>query len=117
MQGAITFLKSEFAYLAIFVLGFSVFVLCSEHFQGLTTFAFIVGSITSLLCGYIGMRIATKTNVRVTFLSSGKNEENALSSAFVMAYRGGIVMGFCLVSMALSVLTLLIIVYMGNRVI
>jgi inorganic pyrophosphatase len=59
------------------------------------------------------MTIATKTNSRVTFLASqGKDEETRYSSAFVMAYRGGIVMGFCLVSMALFFLTVLVILYM-----
>jgi inorganic pyrophosphatase len=44
------------------------------------------------------------------------NLENgsSLQSAFNVAFRGGCVMGFCLVSLALMVLTILIIIYKGN---
>ena len=75
--------------------------------------AFIVGALTSLLSGFIGMTVATKTNVRVTYSAAYNypNKELALSSAFNVAFTGGTVMGFCLISLALAILTILIIVY------
>ncbi len=58
------------------------------------------------------MMVATMTNVRVTYTAATYvDESNSLKNAFNVAFRGGMVMGFCLVSLALSVLTLLIFVY------
>ena len=77
-----------------------------------TTIAFLIGAGTSLLSGYIGMYIATRANVRVTYLAAtGKTEEESLKNAFNMAFMGGCVMGFCLVSLALSILLVIIIIF------
>ena len=62
-----------------------------------TAFAFAIGAITSMLCGAIGMMIATYTNYRVTFNA----KSSGLAEAFRTAYRGGCVMGFALVSIGL----------------
>lgn len=67
--------------------------------KGYTTAAFFIGSITSILSGYIGMRIATYTNVRTT-----KEAAEDINLGFVVAYRGGQVLGFVLVGLALLVL-------------
>ena len=64
-----------------------------------TTLAFIVGACTSIACGYIGMRIAVYTNVRTT-----KECCHDIGAGFVVAYRGGQVLGFVLVGLALLVL-------------
>jgi len=62
--------------MGIFVVIFSVVVMLLVDFadpvKGITirfyaTSAFIVGSITSMICGYIGMSIATKANYRTTY--------------------------------------------------
>lgn len=71
-----------------------------------TSSAFLVGAFTSILCGGIGMKIATFTNYRVTF-----EARSGLANAFRTAYRGGTVMGFTLVSLALASLLILIIVF------
>lgn len=71
-----------------------------------TTSAFIIGGFTSILSGYIGMRIAVYTNVRTT-----KECAEDIHKGFVVAYRGGQVLGFVLVGLALLVLQLVIIVY------
>jgi inorganic pyrophosphatase len=49
-----------------------------------TTAAFLVGGVTSIISGYIGMKIAVHTNVRVT-----KECAESISKGFVVAYRGG----------------------------
>lgn len=49
-----------------------------------TTIAFVVGGLTSIISGYIGMRIAVYTNVRTT-----KECATDISNGFVVAYRGG----------------------------
>jgi inorganic pyrophosphatase len=71
-----------------------------------TTAAFIVGGFTSILSGYIGMRIAVYTNVRTT-----KECAEDIHKGFVVAYRGGQVLGFVLVGLALFILQILIIIY------
>lgn len=58
------------------------------------------------------MMVATKSNIRVTFAAATyTNDEDGLKNAFNVAFRGGCVMGFCLVSLALSVLAALIFIY------
>lgn len=77
-----------------------------------TTASFLLGAITSVISGYIGMYIATRTNFRVTYLTAtGRTDAEAFQNAFNAAFKGGCVMGFFLVSLALSILTVLIIVF------
>lgn len=71
-----------------------------------TTIAFLVGGFTSIVSGFIGMKIATYTNVRTTFESA-----EDIHKGFVVAYRGGQVLGFILVGLALLILQCIIIVY------
>lgn len=60
------------------------------------------------------MWIATRTNVRVTFMAATyKNEEDALKHAFNVAFKGGCVMGFCLVSLGLIVLAIILSIYIS----
>jgi inorganic pyrophosphatase len=49
-----------------------------------TTVAFLIGGSTSILAGYIGMRVAVYTNVRTT-----KECASDIHDGFVVAYRGG----------------------------
>lgn len=71
-----------------------------------TTAAFIVGGFTSILAGYIGMKIAVYTNVRTT-----KECAVSIQDGFRVAYRGGQVLGFTLVGLALLVLVILLEIY------
>merc|ERR1712087_150939 len=115
-EGAITFLKKEYCYLSIFIFFFGVLVMCVVDVpwkQGdgsfafpYTTVAFIVGAITSMFSGYIGMKIATAANVKVTYLCNID-----IDLGFRVAYRGGQVLGFCLVGLALLILEVLILAY------
>ena len=73
-----------------------IFVLLERMQTAYTATAFMVGALTSMLCGAIGMWIATFTNYRVSYLATG-----GLPEAFRTAYRGGCVMGFALVSIGL----------------
>jgi K(+)-stimulated pyrophosphate-energized sodium pump len=61
-----------------------------------TAMAFLIGGIVSMLCGAIGMLIATRTNFRTAFCA-----QISLSKAFRTAYRGGCAIGFALVSLGL----------------
>ena len=113
-QGANTFLFQEYIYIAVFIVFFSIIILIIDSIKAYTMIAFILGSLTSIVSGYIGMYVATRANSRVTFMAATNLEDNtALQKAFNVAFRGGSVMGFILVSLALAILALIIIIYMG----
>lgn len=70
------------------------------------TSAFVLGAVTSIVCGYVGMAISVRANVRTTKLAN-----ESLARAFVLAFRGGAVLGFVLVGLGLLNLQLLIMLY------
>eukprot|EP00997_Jenningsia_sp_PLL12_P001307 NODE_120_length_2464_cov_95.673706_g107_i0.p1 GENE.NODE_120_length_2464_cov_95.673706_g107_i0~~NODE_120_length_2464_cov_95.673706_g107_i0.p1 ORF type:complete len:731 (-),score=159.45 NODE_120_length_2464_cov_95.673706_g107_i0:29-2221(-) len=108
-DGAITFLKQEYLYLSIFLGLFSIliyFTVEMKPWTAYTTVSFLIGGFTSMACGYIGMRIAVHTNIRTTQESC-----RHINDGFRVAYRGGQVLGFVLVGIALLVLALLMVIY------
>merc|ERR1719394_2279443 len=62
-----------------------------------------------MLCGYLGMMIATFSNVRTTL--SAKNPEDGYTKAFNIAFRGGGVMGYLLCSLGVLILWILLALY------
>jgi inorganic pyrophosphatase len=69
-EGANIFLFTEYFYLLIFISCFALLIfLVGEHkrWMAYTTIAFLIGSLTSILCGWIGMKIATESNYRTTY--------------------------------------------------
>ena len=93
----------------LFVMCFAVVIFLTVdggHFY--TTIAFVLGASTSILSGYIGMYIAVRTNVR-----TAKCALVSMNDAFIIAFRGGMVLGFVLVGLALFVLVILILIYKG----
>lgn len=118
-QGAITFLTMEYVYLGIFLVVFSIFIVLIDGFRFYTVTAFVAGALTSVVSGFIGMWIATRANVRVAYEAyrygrKGQNEKK-FSEAFNVAFKGGCVMGFCLVALALFNLTILIMIFNGKK--
>lgn len=89
--------------------------------QFYTVVAFIIGCYTSILSGWIGMKIAVYANIRTAFEAQYSNTpfpfkinpylRKSLEEAFHVAFRAGCVMGFGLVSIALMVLALVIAIY------
>ena len=86
-----------------------------------TAIAFLVGAGTSILAGYIGMRIAVYTNTRTTFqccagekFQYGGQEVKDLSAGFMAAFRGGQVLGFVLVGLALLILEVILSVFKAS---
>ena len=71
-----------------------------------TAVAFLVGCLTSILAGYIGMTIAVYTNTRTTYGCCTSTHQG-----FLAAFRGGQVLGFVLVGLALLVLEIILIAY------
>jgi inorganic pyrophosphatase len=121
-------LNQEYLYLGIFATLFAVVLGVTVDTQEMTrgdeptalpytAFAFLIGAGTSILAGYIGMRIAVYTNTRTTFRcceGEGVGAEKDLSAGFLVAFRGGQVLGFCLVGLALLVLQVIIVVYKAS---
>lgn len=103
-EGALAFLKAEYRLLAIFVLGGSIvlagisFVVPTTHW--LIVIAFIFGAIFSALAGNMGMKIATKTNVRTT-----QAARTSLPQALKVSFGGGTVMGLGVAGLAVLGLT------------
>lgn len=92
-----------------FVVIFAIFIaLVVERNAGefYVTFSFVLGAITSIVCGYVGMAISVRANVRTT-----KEANESLARAFVVAFRGGAVLGFVLVGLGLLNLQILILIY------
>ena len=71
-----------------------------------TTIAFILGVLTSVLSGYLGMKIATYANARTTL-----EARKGVGKAFITAFRSGSVMGFLLAANGLLVLYITINVF------
>jgi inorganic pyrophosphatase len=121
-KGANTFLFSMYRILAIFIVIFGALVYVIVDILGskagsdtkyipYATIAFLIGAVTSILCGFIGMRIAVMANYRTTFKAMNMTEADAYSDAFKTAYKAGCVMGFGLVGISLGVLQTLMLVY------
>ncbi len=103
-EGALAFLKAEYRLLAIFVVLASI-VLAGISFVVPTTnilivVAFIFGAFFSALAGNMGMKIATKTNVRTT-----QAARTSLPQALKVSFGGGTVMGLGVAGLAVLGLT------------
>ncbi|HPX93750.1 MAG TPA: sodium-translocating pyrophosphatase [Bacillota bacterium] len=94
--GASTFINYEYRVVAIIAAIISVILGILITWQ--MAVAFIVGAVMSALAGFIGMKIATYSNVRVT---NKARESRSLSETLKVAYRGGTVMGLCVGGFAL----------------
>jgi len=111
--GAEAFLRAEYSICASFVLVFSlvIFVLISWSQNTalglLTSLAFVLGAITSIASGYIGMRVAVFSNVRTTINA----QKPGYAPAFNTAFRAGAVMGFTVCGLGILVLYILLLSY------
>jgi K(+)-stimulated pyrophosphate-energized sodium pump len=103
-EGALAFLKAEYRLLSVFVLASSVllagiaYIVPTTHY--LIIIAFIFGAIFSALAGNMGMKIATKTNVRTT-----QAARTSLPQALKVSFGGGTVMGLGVAGLAVLGLT------------
>ena len=112
-DGAMSFLKAEYKILAIFVLAVAVLLFFKGQNEagsnGMVAVSFIVGAICSALAGFIGMRVATKANVRTT-----QAARTSLSKALEVAFAGGSVMGLGVVGLGVLGLSGLFMIYSGQ---
>ena len=109
-KGAMSFLKAEYRILSIFVVCLAVLLYIKgsneEGSHGMVAVSFAVGAICSALAGFIGMRVATKANVRTTNAA-----RISLGKAMEVAFTGGSVMGLGVVGLGILGLSGLFMIY------
>jgi K(+)-stimulated pyrophosphate-energized sodium pump len=104
-DGAMAFLKAEWRVLSIFVLITAVLLAYSGtvhevngraiHSSWIICIAFIIGAVFSATAGFIGMKVATKANVRTT-----QAARTSLKQALKVSFTGGTVMGLGVAGLA-----------------
>eukprot|EP00357_Protocruzia_adherens_P016535 CAMPEP_0115014178 /NCGR_PEP_ID=MMETSP0216-20121206/25901_1 /TAXON_ID=223996 /ORGANISM="Protocruzia adherens, Strain Boccale" /LENGTH=763 /DNA_ID=CAMNT_0002383823 /DNA_START=71 /DNA_END=2362 /DNA_ORIENTATION=- len=112
-----SFLKQEYAIMGIFIVSFGLvlFFLVDQVNDGLGSFwvtaSFTAGALTSMLSGYIGMKVAVVANSRTAVQS-----QYSAHKGFLVAFRAGAVLGFGLCSLGLGVLMCLLLIYKALRI-
>jgi K(+)-stimulated pyrophosphate-energized sodium pump len=98
-EGAMAFLRAEWKILGYFVVIVSILLFAmgysDEKSHWSISLAFIVGAVFSATAGYIGMRVATKANVR-----TAQAARSSLSKALKVSFTGGSVMGLGVAGLA-----------------
>jgi len=109
-EGALAFLKAEYKLLTVFVIIASIalagisYIVPTTHWM--IVIAFVFGAIFSALAGNIGMKIATKSNVRTT-----QAARTSLPQALKVSFGGGTVMGLGVAGLAVLGLTAFFIIF------
>ena len=115
-DGAMAFLRAEYSKLVWFVVAVAL-LLTYQGSRGdvakpsaLIGLSFAVGALCSALAGFIGMKVATKANVRTAHAA-----RKGLASALTVAFRGGSVMGMGVVGLGVLGLSQLFLFYYGGQ--
>src|SRR3989338_7150362 len=103
-EGSMAFLMREYKAMAVFMVVMAIIIFLfldhpkteSINEAPWTALAFILGSSISILAGFIGMKIATKANVK-----TANAAQKSLSKAFDIAFKSCSVLGFSLVGLAI----------------
>jgi K(+)-stimulated pyrophosphate-energized sodium pump len=116
-DGAMAFLKAEWKVLSIFVVFAAALLAYSGtihevngtaiHSSWIISISFIIGAVFSATAGYIGMKVATKANVRTT-----QAARTSLKQALKVSFTGGTVMGLGVAGLAVLGLGGLFIVFL-----
>lgn len=110
VKGAMAFLKAEYKVLFIFVIALGAILAfkgsIEENSHPLVALSFVVGAFCSAFAGFLGMKVATKANVRTTNAA-----RTSLGKALEIAFAGGSVMGLGVVGLGILGLSLLFILY------
>src|SRR6201996_7350683 len=109
-DGAMAFLKAEWKILSYFVVVAAILLAWSGTTVATSSpviaISFITGAFLSAFAGFIGMRIATKANVRTT-----QAARTSLAQALKVSFTGGSVMGLGVAGLAIIGLGSLFIVF------
>lgn len=102
-DGSMAFLKAEYKVLIWFILAVAAILFLAGKYSKLAesnthlwmqSISFIVGAVCSALAGFIGMRVATKANIRTAHAA-----RTGLEKALSVAFTGGSVMGLGVVGL------------------
>jgi len=107
-EGAESFLKAEYRVCFWFIICFSILILVLVAWGtgwdaargGFTAISFLLGALTSMGSGYLGMKVAVYSNVRTTVSA----QKSGWTACFNTAFRAGAVMGFALCAAGLLML-------------
>ncbi len=109
-EGAMAFLKAEYRVLIFFVIGVALLLGFAnagrEDSSVLIALSFTTGALTSGLAGFLGMRVATRSNNRTTHAA-----RTGLAGALKIAFTGGSVMGLSVVGLGVLGLSVLFMFY------
>lgn len=109
-EGAMAFLSAEYKVLIWFVIAVGALMAfggsVGENSSWLVGLSFVIGAGCSALAGYIGMKVATKSNVRTTAAA-----RTSLTKALNVAFAGGSVMGMGVVGLGVLGLSSLFLIY------
>lgn len=115
-DGALAFLNAEYRVLGIFVLvagaALGIQSQMVENSSLLIVASFVIGAVFSAIAGNIGMRIATKANVRTT-----QAARTSLTKALNVSFRGGTVMGLGVAGLAVFGLSFLFVFFMAQFIV
>lgn len=109
-EGASVYLIRLYAGIAGMILLFALLLL---FINWRVSLACILGAFCSALAGYMGMRVAMRTNAKTAWIAYKKG----LSPAFLLSFRGGAIMGISVVGMAVVGMSLLFIIFKDPKVI
>ncbi|MGK2904733.1 MAG: sodium-translocating pyrophosphatase [Desulfuromonadales bacterium] len=107
-NGAMAFLGREYRVLAIFIALVFVIISIAMNFQ--TALAFLGGALCSMTCGFIGMKAATRANVRTCEAARVSGQAEAL----MVSFNGGAVMGLAVASLGLVGVGIAFMAYGGD---
>jgi len=109
-EGAMAFLRAEWKILSYFVIIAAILLAWSgtksPYSSWVIAVSFVIGAVTSAFAGYIGMRVATKANVRTT-----QAARTSLAKALKVSFTGGSVMGLGVAGLAVLGIGSLFIVF------
>ncbi len=110
-QGAMAFLRREFTYLAVFTVVVFIILAVLIDPKPLVAVAYLAGTVTSALAGWLGMNIATKANARTANAAIG-----SWAKGLKIAFSSGAVMGFCVVGLGLLGLSIIAFIWQDSHV-
>jgi K(+)-stimulated pyrophosphate-energized sodium pump len=110
-QGAMAFLRREFFTLAIFTVVVFIILAIFIDPKPYVAIAYLCGTFTSALAGWLGMNIATLANARTANAAIG-----SWAKALKIAFSSGAVMGFCVVGLGLLGLAIVAFIWEDSHV-